>query len=176
MQVGHLDNPRGAVRGHATSPAADPLAAGEALVLGIASAAGGVVYLATALASVMAAVVAALTLLTYVFSCTPLNTLVRAIAGALATVIGWAAERASVSTEARAVFAVLFLWQAPHFLAIAWIYSEDYGRAGLCILPSVEPEGTATGRQMIVYCLALVATSLMPVEVGGAGPVFLAAP
>jgi len=153
---------------------------GEVLVLGIASAAGGVVYLAAALASALAAVVAALTLLTYVLVYTPLkrrtplNTLVGAIPGALPPVIGWTAVRGSVGAEAGALFAVLFLWQVPHFLAIAWIYREDYGRAGLCMLPSVDPEGTATGRQMIVYCLALVAASLMPVEVGGAGPVYLA--
>ena len=120
---------------------------GEVLVLGIASAAGGVVYLAAALASPLAAVLAVLTLLTYVFVYTPLkrrtplNTLVGAIPGALPPVIGWAAVRGSVAAEAGALFAVLFLWQVPHFLAIAWIYREDYGRAGLCILPSVDPEG-----------------------------------
>jgi protoheme IX farnesyltransferase len=152
---------------------------GEVLVLGIASAAGGVVYLAAALPSALAAVVAALTLLTYVFAYTPLkrrtplNTLVGAIPGALPPVIGWTAVRGSVGAEAGALFAVLFLWQVPHFLAIAWIYREDYGRAGLCMLPSVDAEGGATGRQMIVYCLALVAASLMPVVVGGAGPVYL---
>jgi hypothetical protein len=93
---------------------------------------------------------------------------------ALPPVIGWAAVRGSVGAEAGALFAVLFQWQVPHFLAIAWIYREDYGRAGLCMLPSVDPEGTATGRQMIVYCLALLAASLMPVVVHGAGPVYLA--
>ena len=129
---------------------------GEVLVLGIASAAGGIVYLAAALPSALAAVVAALTLLSYVFVYTPLkrrtplNTLVGAIPGALPPVIGWTAVRGSVGPEAGALFAVLFLWQVPHFLAIAWIHREDYGRAGLCMLPSVDPEGTATGRQMIV--------------------------
>jgi protoheme IX farnesyltransferase len=161
---------------------------GEVLVLGIVSAAGGIVYLAAggivylaaALPSALAAVVAALTLLTYVLVYTPLkrgtplNTLVGAIPGALPPVIGWTAVRDSVGAEAGALFAVLFLWQVPHFLAIAWIYREDYSRAGLCMLPSVDAEGGATGRQMIVYCLALVAASLMPVAVGGAGPVYLA--
>jgi len=153
---------------------------GEVLVLGIASAAGGVVYLAATLASALAAVVAALTLLTYIFVYTPLkrrtplNTLVGAIPGALPPVIGWTAVRGSVGAEAGALFAVLFLWQVPHFLAIAWIYREDYGRAGLCMLSSVDAEGGATGRQMIVYCLALLAASLMPAVVGGAGPVYLA--
>ena len=153
---------------------------GKVLVLGIASAAGGIVYLAAALPSALAAVVAALTLLSYVFVYTPLkrrtplNTLVGAIPGALPPVIGWTAMRGSVGAEAVALFAVLFLWQVPHFLAIAWIHREDYGRAGLCMLPSVDAGGSATGRQMIVYCLALVAASLMPVVIGGAGPVYLA--
>jgi protoheme IX farnesyltransferase len=150
------------------------------LVPGIASAAGGVVYLAAALPSALAAVVAALTLLSYVFVYTPLkrrtslNTLVGAIPGALPPVTGWTAVRGSVGAEAGALFAVLFLWQVPHFLAIVWIYREDYGRAGLCVLPSVDAEGGATGRQMIAYCPALVAASLMRAVVGRAGPVYLA--
>jgi protoheme IX farnesyltransferase len=153
---------------------------GEVFVLGISAAAGGVVYLAVTLTHALAAVVAALTLLTYVFVYTPLkrrtplNTLVGAIPGALPPVIGWTAVRGSVGEEAGVLFAVLFLWQVPHFLAIAWIYRDDDGRAGLCMLPSLDSEGGATGRQMIVYCLALVAASLMPVVVGGAGPVYLA--
>ncbi len=162
-----------------------PLPAGrlqpdEVLVLGIASAMGGIIYLAVSLTSALAAVLAAMTFLTYVFVYTPLkrrtplNTLVGAIPGALPPVIGWTAVRGSVGAEAGALFVVLFLWQVPHFLAIAWIYREDYGRAGLRMLPSVDSEGGATGRQMIVYCLALVAASLMPVVVGGAGSVYLA--
>jgi protoheme IX farnesyltransferase len=159
---------------------AGPLQTGEVLVLGIASAGGGVVYLAAALASALAAVLAALTILTCVFVYTPLkrrtplDTLVGAIPGALPPVFGWTAVRGSVGVEAGALFTVLFLWQVPHFLSIAWIYREDFGRAGLCMLPSVDPEGTATGRQMIVYCLALVDASPMPIEVGGGGPVYLA--
>jgi protoheme IX farnesyltransferase len=153
---------------------------GEVLVFGIASAAGGVVYLAVTLVNPLAAAVAALTFLTYVFVYTPLkrrttlNTLVGAVPGALPPVIGWAAVRGSVGAEAGALFAVLFLWQVPHFLAIAWIHCEDYDRAGLKMLPSVDPDGSATGRQMIGYCLALVAASLLPVVVGGAGPLYLA--
>jgi protoheme IX farnesyltransferase len=153
---------------------------GEVLAFGIASAAVGVVYLAVTLVNPLAAAVAALTFLTYVFVYTPLkrrtplNTLVGAVPGALPPVIGWAAVRGSVGAEAAALFAVLFLWQVPHFLAIAWIHREDYGRAGLRMLPSVDPDGSATGRQMIGYCLALAAASLLPVVIGGAGPVYLA--
>jgi protoheme IX farnesyltransferase len=153
---------------------------GEVLAFGIASAAGGVVYLAVTLVNPLAAAVAALTFLSYVFVYTPLkrrtplNTLVGAVPGALPPVIGWAAVRGSVGAEAAALFAVLFLWQVPHFLAIAWIHREDYGRAGLRMLPSVDPDGSTTGRQMIGYCLTLVAASLLPVVVGGAGPLYLA--
>jgi protoheme IX farnesyltransferase len=153
---------------------------GEVLVLGIGSATGGVVYLAVTLAHPLAAVVAALTLLTYVFVYTPLkrhtpfNTLVGAVPGALPPVIGWTAVRGSLNAEAGALFVILFFWQVPHFLAIAWIYRIDYARAGLCMLPSVDREGRMVGRQMICYCLALVAASLAPLVAGGAGWVYLA--
>jgi len=156
------------------------LRAGEVLVFGFGSAVIGVGYLALALPSPLAAVVAALTFLSYVFvytplkRMTPLNTLVGAIPGALPPVIGWTAVRGSVGAEIGALFAVLFLWQMPHFLAIAWIYRADYERAGLRMLPAVDPEGGMIGRLMICYCLALVAVSLAPLVVGAAGPVYLA--
>jgi protoheme IX farnesyltransferase len=153
---------------------------GEVLVFGFASALGGVAYLALTLAHPLAAVVATLTFLIYVFAYTPLkrrtplNTLVGAIPGALPPVIGWTAVRGSLSAEIGALFVVLFLWQAPHFLSIAWIYRADYCRAGLSMLPSVDPTGSMTGRQMICYCLALLAASLAPLVIGRAGPVYLA--
>src|SRR5262249_18298462 len=105
---------------------------------------------------------------------TPLNTLVGATSGALPPVIGWAAVRGSLSAEIGALFVVLFLWQVPHFLAIAWIHRADYRRAGLYMLPAVDRDGGMIGRQMICYCLALVAASLAPLVVGGAGLVYLA--
>jgi protoheme IX farnesyltransferase len=89
-------------------------------------------------------------------------------------VIGWTAVRGSVSAEAGALFAVLFLWQVPSVLAIASIFRADYCRAGLRMLPCVDLEGNLTVRQMIGYRLALVAASLMPVVVGRAGSVYLA--
>ena len=153
---------------------------GEVLLPGSGLAIGGVVYLAATLTYPLAAVVAALTFLIYVFvytplkRLTPLNTLVGAIPGALPPVIGWTAVRGSLNAEIGALFAVLFLWQVPHFLAIAWIHRADYERAGLRMLPSVDQSGDVTGRQMIRYCLALVAASLMPLVVGGAGLVYLA--
>jgi heme o synthase len=153
---------------------------GEVLAIGIASATSGIIYLAVTLSQPLAAVVAALTLLIYVFvytplKCvTPLNTLVGAVPGALPPLIGWTAVRGSVSAEAWVLFAVLFLWQVPHFLAIAWIYRKDYDRAGLRMLPSTDSDGSATGRQMIGYCLALVAVSVVPAVLGAAGSVYLA--
>jgi protoheme IX farnesyltransferase len=120
---------------------------GKVLALGSAAAAGGVVYLAFTLTSPLAAVVAASTFLIYVCvyvpleRLTPLNTLVGAVPGALPPVLGWAAVRGSLSAEAGALFAVLFLWQAPHFLAIAWIHREDYPRAGLSTLPCLDTVG-----------------------------------
>jgi protoheme IX farnesyltransferase len=150
---------------------------GDALVFGLASAAGGVIYLSLTLPSPLAAALAALTVLTYVLVYTPLkrrtplNTLVGAIPGALPPVIGWSAVRGSLDAEAGVLFAVLFLWQVPHFLAIAWIYREDYERAGLRMLPAVDPGGAMIGRLMVCYCLALVAASLTPL-ICGAGRVY----
>jgi heme o synthase len=161
-----------------------PLPAGrlqpvQVFVFGTGLAVSGVVYLAVMLPHPLAALVAALTFLSYVFAYTPLkrrtslNTLVGAIPGALPPVIGWTAVRGSVSAEIGVLFVILFLWQVPHFLAIAWMYRADYRRAGLCMLPVVDPDGSMSGRQMVWYCLALVAASLMPLVVGGAGPVYL---
>jgi protoheme IX farnesyltransferase len=153
---------------------------GEVLVFGLASAVGGVIYLDLTLTSPLAAALTALTLLTYVVVYTPLkrmtalNTLVGAISGALPPLIGWAAVRGSLGAGAVVLFLVLFLWQMPHFLAIAWIYRADYERAGLRMLPALDPEGGMVGRQMVCYCLALVAASLAPLVVGGGGPVYLA--
>src|SRR5262249_25334007 len=105
---------------------------------------------------------------------TTLNTLVGAIPGALPPVIGWAAVRGSLDAGAGLLFVLLFLWQMPHFLAIAWIHRADYERAGLRLLPAIDPEGGMTGRLMVWYCLALLAASLTPFVLGGGGPVYLA--
>jgi heme o synthase len=153
---------------------------GEVLVFGFASAASGVLFLALALPHPLAAVVAALTPVIYILvdtplkGRTPLNTLVGGIAGALPPVIGWTAVRGSVSVEIAVLFGILFLWQVPHFLAIAWIHRADYCRAGLSMLPSVDPDGRMIGRQMIGYSLALLTASLLPPVLGAAGPVYLA--
>src|SRR5207302_2248409 len=125
------------------------------------------------------AALAALTFLSYVFVYTPLkrktslNTLIGAIPGALPPVIGWAAVRGSLNLEIAVVFVILFLWQVPHFLAIAWIYRDDYSRAGLKMLPVVDREGGSTAHQMVTYCLALIPVSLTPLLWGLGGPLYL---
>lgn len=157
------------------------LAPAEVLVLGTLLAVGGLVYLALALPRPLAAIVAGVTFASYVFAYTPLkrktplNTLVGAVPGALPPVIGWSAVRGTLDREAAALFLIVFLWQVPHFLAIAWIYREQYARAGLCMLPVVDTDGTQTARQMARYCLALVPVSLMPAVFGMAGPAYVVA-
>jgi len=103
-----------------------------------------------------------------------LNTLIGAVPGAMPPVIGWVSVRGSFDGEIVILFLILFLWQVPHFLAIAWIYKQDYARAGLCMLPVVDESGSITGRQMICYCLALLSASLLPLSNGRAGLLYLA--
>ena len=162
-----------------------PLPAGrllpaEVLLFGIVSGLAGVAYLAVIVQQPLAALVATITILSYVLVYTPLkhkttlNTLIGAVPGALPPVIGWSAVRGSLDLEIASVFVVLFLWQIPHFLAIAWIYRKDYGRAGLCMLPVVDRSGGMSARQMVGYCLALLPASLMPLLLGRAGVLYLA--
>jgi protoheme IX farnesyltransferase len=162
-----------------------PLPAGrlqplEVFLFGSLLGATGLLYLAITLEKPAAALVAAVTFASYVGiytplkARTPLNTLVGAVPGALPPVIGWAAVRGTVDREAVALFLILFLWQVPHFLAIAWIYREEYARAGLRMLPSVDPDGRDTSRHMITWCLTLIPASLGPVMLHAAGSVYLA--
>jgi len=88
--------------------------------------------------------------------------------------IGWTAARDSLSLEGWVLFAILFLWQFPHFLAIAWMYREDYSRAGILMLPVVEPDGRVTGQQIVVYTLMLLPVSLLPTFLGMSGRIYLA--
>jgi protoheme IX farnesyltransferase len=103
---------------------------------------------------------------------TPLCTLVGAVPGALPPVIGWVAARNSLGVEAWALFLILFCWQLPHFLALAVLYREDYARAGFPMLPIVESDGWLTGRQTLLYGMALVPISLFPSMIGVAGPAY----
>ncbi len=147
------------------------LQSGEALVFASATAGTGLLILAVG-ANVLSAIVALATLLTYTAIYTPLkrvssfSTVVGAIPGALPPVIGWAAARGSLSQGAWVLFAIVFLWQLPHFLAIAWIYREDYARAGFPMLPVIEPDGRSTARQACVYAAALLPVSLAPTLTG----------
>ncbi len=151
----------------------------EVAIFGAAFGLVGVLYLALA-GQRMAAAVAAATFLAYVFVYTPLkrvttlNTLIGAVPGALPPVIGWVSVRGTIDAQIVIVFLILFLWQVPHFLAIAWIYKRDYAQAGLCMLPVVDDSGAMTGRQMICYCLALLSASLLPLSNGRAGVLYLA--
>jgi len=106
---------------------------------------------------------------------TSLSTALGAFPGAMPPLIGWAAARGQVDVGAWVLFAILFLWQFPHFLAIAWMYREDYGRAGIVMLPVVEPDGRVTGQQIIAYTLMLVPISLLPTVLGISGKFYFVA-
>jgi heme o synthase len=133
---------------------------------GITSVAG-LVYLALAV-NLLTSVLGAVTLISYVFIYTPLkrvtwvNTLVGAIPGALPPLMGWTAARNELSGEGWALFAILAFWQLPHFFAIAWMYRDEYARAGFVMLPNVDADGSRTAQQSVSNTLALLLASLFP--------------
>lgn len=156
-----------------------PLPAGrmhplEALVFGIVTGIGGSVYLAVQV-NVLTAALAGATCVLYSFVYTPLKrqtsfcTAIGAIPGALPPVLGWAAAGGELDAGAFGLFAILFLWQFPHFLAIAWIYRDDYARAGLKMLPALGQAPRLTGVMAVAYALALLPLSLYPSISGLAG-------
>ena len=151
---------------------------GEAQLFGGALAASGLGVLAAA-TNTLAALIAFGTLVVYLIVYTPMKrrsslaTLVGAVPGALPPLIGWTAARGSVSIGGLVLFAMVFLWQIPHFMAIAWLYRDDYRRAGFPMLPVVEPDGRRTGRQALIYAAALLPASVAPSLVGVAGPTYL---
>lgn len=150
----------------------------EAAMFGISLSIIATAYLAIFI-NPLSALLGLATLVGYLFVYTPLKTKTTlstafgAFPGAMPPLIGWVAARGQIGVEAWILFAILFLWQFPHFLAIAWMYRDDYARAGIKMLPVVEPEGRVTGQQIITYTLLLVPVSLLPVAVGIAGPVYL---
>jgi len=154
------------------------LTARRALVFGVSLSAVALGYLAVTV-NPLSAVLGFATLASYLFIYTPLklkttlSTVLGAFPGAMPPFIGWVAARGEVTIEAWVLFAILFLWQFPHFLAIAWMYRDDYARAGIKMLPVVEPEGRVTGQQIVVYTLLLIPVSLLPVLVNLAGSVYL---
>jgi protoheme IX farnesyltransferase len=150
----------------------------EAVRFGMLLALVGLVQLAAG-ANLLASLVAFATLASYVAVYTPLKrrtpfaTVVGAVPGALPAMIGWAAARNDLSAPAWILAGIVFLWQMPHFLAIAWIYREDYERAGIPLLPVVEPDGRSTARQVVLYGAALWPVSLMPALLGLSSAVYL---
>jgi heme o synthase len=154
------------------------LTSSTAFVFGVLLSAAGLLFL-TAFISVLAGGLGLLTLAAYLFGYTPLktrsslSTVVGAFPGAMPPLIGWAAARGTVGIEAWILFAILFLWQFPHFLAIAWMYKDDYARAGIKMLPVVEPDGRVTGQQILTYTLMLIPVSMLPTLVHLAGNIYM---
>lgn len=152
--------------------------ANTVLLLGGACGAFGLIYLAVAV-NLATSVLGAITLGSYLFIYTPLkrvttlNTIVGAVPGALPPLMGWTAARGEITLDGWSLFAILFFWQLPHFLAIAWIYREQYARAGYMMLPVVDPSGHRTGRQAVSHTLGLLPVSLSPFLFHLAGPVYL---
>ena len=151
-----------------------------ALRFGLAAVVVGCAYLLLMVNALCSALIASTTLI-YLFAYTPLKrrtslcTLVGAVPGALPPVVGWVAARGSLVGEVWILFAILFLWQLPHSLAIAWLYREDYTRAGFRLLPVIHPDGGSTGRHIVINNLALLAVGLLPTLVGLAGTVYFVA-
>ena len=137
----------------------------EAFWFGLAVTIAGLTYLAIAVNAISAGITALITV-TYLLFYTPMKRksplclIVGAVPGALPPVIGWVAARGTLDVDAWVLFAILFLWQVPHTLAIAWLYREDYAKAGIQFLPVIEPKGSSTNRQIVSHCAALLVVSL----------------
>ncbi len=150
----------------------------EALWFGVLLTATAELYLAL-FVNALTAVLGLTVIAGYLFLYTPLktrttlSTVIGAFPGAVPPLIGWTAARGQIDVAAWVLFAILFLWQFPHFLAIAWMYREDYGRAGIRMLPVVEPDGRVTGQQIIAYTLMLIPVSLLPAVLGISGRLYL---
>lgn len=148
-------------------------------IFGGVTSVAGLIYLALA-ANLLTSVLGAVTLVSYIFIYTPLkrvtwlNTVVGAIPGALPPLMGWAAAQNDLSGEGWALFAILAFWQLPHFFAIAWIYREDYAKAGFVMLPNVDSDGRQTGHQTVSNALALFIVSLCPFLFKMTGTIYLA--
>lgn len=150
-----------------------------ALALGVALAIVGVLWLALAV-NLLTALVGIAALVGYVFVYTPMKrwtslaTIVGAVPGALPPVMGWTAYRDAIEPGAWVLFGILFMWQLPHFLAIAWMCREDYGRAGFPMLSVHDDRGVRTARQALLWAAALVPVALLPTVLGLTGGVYFA--
>ena len=151
----------------------------DARTFGLVLAAAGLALLG-ARTNLLATALALATLVVYLIIYTPMKrrspmaTLVGAVPGALPPLIGWTASHGGLAMGGGALFLIVFLWQIPHFMAIAWLYRDDYGKAGFPMLPVLEPDGRRTGRQAVLYAAALVPASLIPTLVGLSGLVYAA--
>lgn len=149
----------------------------QTLTAGVAASAIGVVHL-TLLVNPLAASLAAATLLSYVLLYTPLKRVtayslfVGAVPGALPPIIGWAAAAGHLPLRSWLLFLIVFFWQLPHFMAIAWMYREDYRRAGFPVVPVIDPDGTRTNVEMISHSVALLMASLLPTLYGLTGTIY----
>ena len=155
------------------------IAPADARIFGLALSACGLLVLATR-ANWLSAGLALATLVTYLAIYTPmkrrtpLSTIVGAVPGALPAVIGWTASHGGIDRSGAALFAIVFCWQLPHFMAIAWLYREDYAAAGFPMLPVIDPDGKRAGKQAVYWAFLLVLASLEPTFSGLSGNVYLA--
>ena len=165
-------------RTQARPMADDRMSVMQGTAFGIALTLAGIAELAFFI-NLLSAAVAAFTTATYIFIYTPLklrtslSTIAGALPGALPAVIGWSAATNTLSIQAWVLFGIVFMWQMPHFLAIAWMYRDEYARAGMPLLPVIEPDGRSTGRQAVLYTAALIPLSMMPTGVGLATAYYL---
>lgn len=149
----------------------------DALWFGVILTLLGLGYLALAVNLLSAAVAASITV-SYLWVYTPMKRVsslcvpVGAVPGALPPVIGWVAARGELSVDAWVLFAIMFLWQIPHTLAIAFLYRDDFAKAGIQYLPVIEPDGDSTNRQILIHCSALLVVSLLPTLIGLAGATY----
>jgi len=163
--------------------ASRPLPAGRmsmlhATVVGLVAAIGGSIYLAV-FTNPLTGLLTFLTSVVYLAAYTPLKkvspicTFVGAFPGAMPGVLGWTAVRGQLEWGTLVLFAILFIWQFPHFFSIAWLYREDYARGGVKMLPVVEEDGRSTARRILAYSIALIPISLLPSFMGMAGRIYL---
>lgn len=150
---------------------------GEAALFGSLISSIGILYLAIGV-NLLTALLAAVTLSGYLFIYTPLkkktslSTWIGAVPGALPTLMGWTAARGAITYDAWILFFILYLWQLPHFLSLAWLYREDYARGGFPMLPVLDPDGVLTSRQITLCCLTLLPITLVPTIMGLAGNIY----
>jgi protoheme IX farnesyltransferase len=150
----------------------------DALILGCLLSVGGIVYLSVT-CNALSAMLAAATIIVYIFAYTPLkrvstvNTLIGAIPGALPPVVGWAASSGKMDIGAWSLFAILFFWQMPHFFAIAWMYREDYARAGFEMISKDDNTGARSASQSVLFCILLLLICGIPEFLGLVSAVYL---